>query len=90
MNGELTAPFWARHRGPFRLVATRPHAKRIGRSCTEWLTGEIRHGDDAQDEARTLLADPRDTIACIHVWSITEGCFVGGYHRPTSEGETRS
>ena len=70
--------FLNNHRGPFRLVVTRPLAKKPGFFTTEWLKGETS-GDEVFSEAQALLADPRDTITHVNVWSVTEESFVGGY-----------
>ena len=85
MTGEFRAPFWTRHRGPYRLVVCRPHPLKRkadkGFSTNEWLTGEIREGEDVLAEAWSLLDDPRDTIEVVSVWSVTEQAFVGGYRK---------
>jgi len=71
--------FLDRHRGPYLFCVTRP-GKKPGRVTSEWLKGCIdKH--DVEDEAQALLADPRDTITQVSVWSIKEEQFVGGYKR---------
>ena len=89
VGDEVRAPFWSRHRGPYRLVVCRPHRIKAraarGFSTTEWLPGEIRHGEDVVGEAWALLDDPRDTIEVVSVWSVHEQAFVGGYRK----GDTR-
>ena len=72
--------FLDNHRGPFLFLVTRETPTRKLKQRAEWLTGEIDKNDVA-DEARALLADPRDTIRSINVWSVREDSFVGGYHR---------
>lgn len=78
MDSAVT--FLDRHRGPFRLHATRPHPKKRGFFTSEWLTGTVDK-DDVASEALALLDDPRDTITAIHVWSTREHQFVGGYRK---------
>jgi hypothetical protein len=63
------------HRGPFRLVVSRPTTK-AGFHRTEWLAGTTDR-DDVEAEARALLDDPRDTISHVAIWSETEEAFVG-------------
>jgi len=74
----VAKPFWTRHRGPYRLVLTRP-GKKDGTHTLKWVQSNCESGQDAQDEARDLLRDPRDTIVNVHVWSETEQQFVCGY-----------
>lgn len=69
--------FLDNHRGPFRLVVTRP-AKKPGFHSTEWLKGEVDR-DDVLSEAQALLTDPRDTITHVGIWSVTESSFAGSY-----------
>lgn len=66
------------HRGPFLFCVTRPFATKPGFFRSAWLKGEVDK-DDVPDEARALLNDPRDTITAVDVWSVREGCFVGGF-----------
>ncbi len=69
----------AAHRGPFRLCITRP-AKKPGPPLTsEWLPGEKSDRDEVEAEARALLADKKDSICSVHVWSVREEQFVGGF-----------
>lgn len=73
--------FLDNHRGPFRLVLTRARVNPKDASVrypVEWTAGEVAR-EDVRDEAQALLDDPRDTIVAVHVWSLTEGQFVGGY-----------
>jgi hypothetical protein len=76
----MAEPFWTRHRGPFRLVLTRP-GKKAETHTLKWVQACCESGQDAEDEARALLADPRDTIVNVHVWSETEQQFVCGYRK---------
>ncbi len=71
------------HRGPFLFLVDRPdtkaHKNKTGVYRTsEWLKGEVEK-DDVVLEAETLISDPRDTILGVSVWSVKEGCFVGGF-----------
>jgi len=75
----MSLPFWDRHRGPYKLVVCRPHPRKKGTSTSEVLAGSTQHGADIAEEAQALLADPRDTIVAVSVWSESEECFVGGY-----------
>lgn len=68
----MLADILARHRGPYRLVAVRPTKKGY---MSEWLKGEV-DTDDIAEETLALLADPRDTIVWIHIWSVRESQFV--------------
>lgn len=74
-------PFWSRHVGPYVLRVSRPHPTRAGHWTGEKLNEEHQHGADAEAEARALLSDPRDTVAFVNVWSVSEEAFVGGYRR---------
>ncbi len=72
------------HRGPFRLMVHRlkkSEDPRRGTHTYEWLPGEVMKAD-LEDEARALLADTRDRITNVDVWSVTEETFVGSFKRP--------
>lgn len=72
--------FLERHRGPFRLHLTRDRGPKVmakNRFTSEWAKGEVAK-DDAEDEARALLDDPRDNITSVHFWSVKEEQFCGG------------
>jgi hypothetical protein len=73
----MADPFWTRHRGPYILHVCRP-GRTAGQTAGEWLAGTL-DGEDVEAEARALLADPRDSIQYVAVWSESEQCFVGGY-----------
>lgn len=66
------------HRGPYRLLVSRPFATKPGFHRSEWLPGQV-DGADVEDEAQALLADPRDTINYVSVWSEREQQFVTGF-----------
>ncbi len=80
----IPQPGWLiAHRGPFLFLVDRPD-ERVRKNkagvyrTSEWLKGEVEK-DDVVSEAETLIADPRDTILGVSVWSVKEGCFVGGF-----------
>lgn len=70
--------FLDNHRGPYLLCVTRPFKTKAGFYRSEWLKGEVSR-DDVEAEARSLLADKRDSIISVSLWSVKEECFVGGY-----------
>lgn len=72
-----TGHFNDSHRGVFRFMVGRP-CTRKGRPAvvTEWLRGSVAKLD-VEAEARALLADPRDTITHVYVWSLRDQQFVG-------------
>lgn len=74
--------YLARHRGPYRLVATRRTTVRREPYRTDWLTGAVER-EDLSAEALALLTDPRDTIVAVDVWSVTEQQFVHTYRGAT-------
>jgi hypothetical protein len=71
--------FLDNHRGPYLLCVTRPGTK-PGRVSSEWLKGGLDTAD-VEAEAQALLADPRDDITQVSVWSVREEQFIGGYRR---------
>lgn len=71
------------HRGPFRLCLTRDRGTKVlpkNRFTSEWAKGEVAK-DDCEEEARSLLDDPRDTIVGVHFWSVKEEQFCGGMRK---------
>lgn len=70
----------SRHRGPYRLVVTRP-GKKPGHVTTEWVKGNV-DVDDVESDALALLADRRDEITHVAVWSVREEQFVMSYESP--------
>jgi hypothetical protein len=66
-----------RHRGPYTFHVERNGVK-AGTWGSETLKGEI-DADDVLSEAMALLADPRDKIVRVHVWSVREEMFVMTY-----------
>ncbi len=72
--------FLDNHRGPFVLMVTRPFATKTGFFRSEWLSGETCK-DEVESEALAILADKRDTVTSVSVWSVREECFVGAYQK---------
>mgnify|MGYP001617671054 CR=1 FL=1 len=68
------------HRGPYQLQVLRLTPSRKMKWHTETLRGLVA-GDDVRSEAYALLADPRDSIISVHVYSVREGQFVMTYTR---------
>ena len=66
------------HRGPFLFCVVRPHIRKKGHMSSEFLGGLVE-STDVEAETRALLADPRDTISSVWVWSEKEQMFVGGF-----------
>ena len=73
--------FLDNHRGPFRLMLTRPYVTRKGFYRSEWIMG-LTERDDVESEALGYLTDPRDTVIGVNVWSASEQQFIGGYKVP--------
>ncbi len=69
------------HRGPFVLCLSRP-ATRPNFWTTEWGVDELSR-DVVEETAQELLTTPHSTVDSVHVWSVTEECFIGGYNRRT-------
>lgn len=67
-----------RHRGPYIFMAVRPMKTKPGFYRSEWLVGDV-DSSEIDDEAQALLADPRDKIVRLHVWSQKESQFVHSY-----------
>lgn len=61
----------------FRLYLVRPHPKKPGVHVSEWVNGQFSR-EDAEEEARFLLDDPRDTIVSIAFWDEKKRQFSGG------------
>lgn len=73
-------PFWTRHRGPYLLCITRPLPTKQGSFGQQWLSA-LEAGPEAESQALAFLADPRDTITGVDIWSDREECFVMSYKR---------
>lgn len=76
---------YRRHRGPFSLALTREVVEGKKRVQTsDFLNGPFS-AEDAHEEARTMVNDPKDNIIDIYIFSKTEGQFTGAIYR---RGET--
>jgi hypothetical protein len=67
-------PFYKRHRGPYVLCLTRQNDD--GEFSSHWLKTEIKKGPDVETQARAMLANRRDTVVSVCVWSRREEQFV--------------
>ena len=83
----MADPFYTRHRGPYVLQVNRDTPARKMPWHTETLAGEVS-GPDVESEARALLADTRDTIQSVHVWSVSEQQHVGTFVRRSERDGT--
>ncbi len=72
----------SRHRGPYRFYVARldDDGKSTG---GKWLKGSTT-ADDVESEALALLADRRDTIWLVNVWSQRDQQFVFSYKEKRS------
>jgi len=59
---------------------TRAPKRAGGRPSSEWIPGFVER-DDADAEARALLADPRDTITGVYLWSNRHNQFVDKWRK---------
>jgi hypothetical protein len=69
-----------RHRGPYTFHVERPSKKNPDQWQSSSLPGHI-DADDVLTEAMALLADTRDNIVRVHVWSVREEQFVMTYRK---------
>lgn len=76
-----------RHRGPYQFMVSRtvPPTKTGHKYGSEWLPG-LSDSDEVEGDANALLADSRDTIVSVDVWSVHEGQFVMTYR---NKGESK-
>lgn len=72
------ATFTSRHRGPYQFQVLRPKPTRKYPYTCLTLPG-VSNADEVDAEARALLADPRDTIIAVYVWSVREQQHVFTY-----------
>jgi hypothetical protein len=63
-----------RHRGPFRMMAVRPLKTKPHDYRSEWLPGSV-DADTIEEEAESILTDPRDSVSAVYIWSEREGQF---------------
>jgi hypothetical protein len=79
-------PF-ANHRGPYVLQVARPNGVKRGRDKGypvrfELLPGTVSgSAEEIIGEVQALLADPRDTIETVYVWSVPEQQHVTTFKR---------
>lgn len=75
---------YAAHRGPFSLLITREATRRVkGEDRIVPTTDHCRGpftAEEAHEEARMQVGDPRDCVAQIHVFSENEQQFTGAYY----------
>lgn len=73
---------YARHRGPYSLLVSRTVPGKGGKpkETTDKVKGPFS-AEDAHEEARMLVNDPRDNVVDIHVFSDSEGQFVGAHYK---------
>lgn len=76
----MSAPFYTRHRGPYRLQIIRPTGKAKAPWASNTLSG-ASDGEDVAAEAQALLEDPRDVIEAVYIWSVPERQHVMTYRR---------
>lgn len=82
MTGDLRG-IYARHRGPFQLGLTYPppaNSRRVSMGVSKWGKDRDLSAEDAHEEARMLVNDPRDDVLRVHVWSNTEQQFIGAVY----------
>lgn len=75
-----------RHRGPYSLLLSRAVPGKGGKveEQTDHVKGPFG-AEEAHEEARMLVEDPRENVTSVHVFSITEGQFCGAFYK---RGET--
>lgn len=78
----MTTPFYVRHRGTFTLMVGRQTPTQKMKWHTETLRGKSLRGEEVEAEALALLADPRDSIDAVYVYSDREQRHVMTYRRP--------
>jgi hypothetical protein len=72
---------YGRHRGPYTLLLTREmKTEKKSTLVNDHMTGPFS-GEEAHEEARMLVTDPRENILDVHVFSNTEGQFIGAYYK---------
>ncbi len=72
----MAEPFYRRHRGPFQLQVLRLAQSGKHKHSVACLESPVSAGEDVEQEAMSLLTDPRDTIIAVAVWSIPESQHV--------------
>lgn len=72
---------YGRHRGPYSLLLGRSVVGKGGRveDVSDRLVGPY-NAEEAHEKARALVGDPKDNVADVHVFSISEGQFTGAFY----------
>ncbi len=78
MPASDIAGVFERHRGPYVLQVLRSTGAKAAKlaKATETLPGLHHSEDEVTAECLALLADSRDTIVAVHVWSEWEQTHV--------------
>lgn len=78
------ATIFNRHRGPFSIMMTREVVRgKVKEQASDRLPGPFT-AEEAHEEARMLVGDPRENVTSAFVFSETEGQFIGAcYNRGT-------
>jgi len=74
---------YLRHRGPYVLLLTR-QGTGTKHNASGLTTDRARgpfNAEEAHDEARMLVNDPRDSVIDVHVFSESEQQFIGAMYR---------
>lgn len=75
---------YQRHRGPFSLLITRQGVGKKGSDACERVRGPFS-AEEAHEEARLLVGDPRDNVTDAFVFSDGEGQFIGAFYKRGEE-----
>jgi hypothetical protein len=76
MRTETQRSIYGRHAGPYSLLLTRESG---GKQFSDHLAGPYS-AEEAHEEARKLVADPKGNTIQVFVNSITEGQFIGALY----------
>jgi hypothetical protein len=73
---------YARHRGPYSLLVGRASPGKGGKveQSTSHQAGPF-NAEEAHEESRMLVNDPRENVTDVHVFSISEGQFTGAFYK---------
>lgn len=71
---------FGRHRGPYSIALTRT-VKTVQKTMqkSDYLVGTFT-AEEAHEECRMLVTDPRETVTSAYVYSETEGQFIGAIY----------
>ncbi len=80
MSGTVRE-IYGRHRGPYSLLLGRERPVKGGgmEQYTDRLSKRF-NAEDAHEEARMLVTDPRENVTDVHVFSDSEGQFTGAFY----------